>query len=370
MDALLNRRQLLGASAAALLSGRAFAEAARAQGPILVGAEQGLVQRTGAKTFALRALAEDGRLSARIELPFHMHGFAGHPLERRYAAVFEKKGPGAAIVDLERSQVVQPLAPAKGRQFYGHGAYSPDGALLFGTETVPEAKSGVIAVRDVRAGYREIAHFASHGSAPHDCHLVDDGKVMVIAHGGSAAEEKNQDPPSVTWVDVKTEKLLDKLYIPAPHLNAGHLAIGKNGDVAVVSAPRKGRAALDNGGITLRPHGERAKTLSAPEQVVRQLVGEVLSVALHEGTRTIAATNPDGNLLTFWHVPQGLLRRSVTLEKPRGVVVTPDQRWFAVTHGDAIPRVSFFSTAELAVRDRPDIQDAKLTGSHIYNWAW
>ena len=84
-----------------------------------------------------------------IPLSFMGHGFAFDPTCRFRVALFEKKGPGAAVVDLRERRVVRPIETPPNRRFYGHGAYSQDGALLYATESVvSDGFAGILSVRD------------------------------------------------------------------------------------------------------------------------------------------------------------------------------------------------------------------------------
>ena len=59
------------------------------------------------------------------------------------------------------------------RHFFGHGAFSADGRLLYATENDYERARGMIGVRDATDGYRQIGEFPAHGMEPHDIALLD-----------------------------------------------------------------------------------------------------------------------------------------------------------------------------------------------------
>src|SRR5690606_20220719 len=105
------------------------------------------------------------------------------------------------------------------------------------------------------------------------------------------------DPPNVAWVDVRDQRLRERAEIPDATINAGHLAMTSAGDLAVVSAPRAG---LDpnqsKGGVSLRPRGGPFRTVTEPREITSAMVGETLSVAVHEPTRVVGATTPLAHL--------------------------------------------------------------------------
>jgi len=84
--------------------------------------------------------AADGREYPlhKISLEFFGHGVVPVPFASEQAVVFQKKGKGACEVDLVAGEVIRPIATAQNRKFYGHGAFSRDGNLLYATETIVE----------------------------------------------------------------------------------------------------------------------------------------------------------------------------------------------------------------------------------------
>ena len=112
--------------------------------------------RTGEMVFHVGVLDLDRALPpAAVDLDFLAHGITPSPHDPRRYVMFEKHGPGCAIVDIDLATRtgarVDAIPAGAGRQFYGHGVFSADGALLFCTETdVADRSRGWIAVRDGR----------------------------------------------------------------------------------------------------------------------------------------------------------------------------------------------------------------------------
>ena len=225
------------------------------------------------------------------------------------------------------------LQPEAHRQFYGHGAFSPDGQTLYCTQTdLEDGHRGWISVRDGTT-FEPVGDFPTHGLAPHDCMLRDAGRTMVITNGGSAVG-MDTDSPCVTHVDVDRGTLLRREPIPAPRLNAGHLAMTTGGGLAVVSAPRLGLdEKTSRGGVSLRPETGDLGPVRAEQEVLGAMVGETLSVAIHEPSRTVAATNPEGHIVTFWNLDDGSLKHTLRVPNPRGVALSLDETEFILTFG-------------------------------------
>jgi len=317
-----------------------------------------------ADRFVLAALDLDDAEAAvrQTELAFLGHGVVLDPTDPFRAAVFEKRGAGACIVDLREGEVVAPIETPAAREFYGHGAFSPDGKLLYATETVIGDGSyrGLIVVRDART-LEELGEFPSHGLSPHDCVLRDGGKTLVVTNGGGDVDAGP--PASVTYVDVESEKLLDEVVLP-PRLNAGHLALTESGDLAIVSAMRDGLPRNARGGILFRPHGEALATMSSPVEVISRLVGETLSVAIHEPTGVVAATSPKGHIVTFWDLQRGHHLHTLDLPHPRGVAITLDGTRFVISFGRS---TSLLQLDAETLRPIPDTRrpHSLMGGSHV-----
>ena len=77
------------------------------------------------------------------------------------------------------------------RHFFGHGAFSADGALLFTTENVIAEGDGRLGVWDAGDGYRRIGEVPTGGTGPHEVRLMPDGQA---ARGG---ERRDRDRPEL-----------------------------------------------------------------------------------------------------------------------------------------------------------------------------
>lgn len=295
-----------------------------------------------------------------IPLSFHGHGVSIHPLNPNLAVIFQKQGPGACEVDLRARAVTRPIPTVAKRWFYGHGAWSNDGQLLYATETVLDTGEGVIAVRDGRS-LDIVGEFRTHGAKPHDCVLVDSGRVLAITNGGT---ERGGVAPSVTYVDVASQKLLERVDLPVDYLNTGHLTLSAAGDLAVVSAQREGMPDTAIGGVSLRPAGGALKTMTAPRALTETLVSESLSVTIHEPTGIVGVTTPKANLVTFWNLAEQRFVAKLGLPSPRGIGQTLDNRRFLISYGPAASLVEM-TVDSLKLLPETRVGNAGLAGSHF-----
>lgn len=335
---------------------------------VLVGGSKYLDPRSGKDVFHIDLLdLDDGGLRS-VAVDFLAHGMTTLPGRPEIAAFFEKRGPDACVVDLARARLLRPIVAGSGRAFYGHGIFAPDGGALYSVEIRKDTHEGVLTIRDPRT-FDPKGELPTFGLNPHDCVLCDDQRTLAITNGGGAlgAPEKEA-APSVAFVDLSTRRLVEKVVFGDPKINAGHVALAKNGDLAVVSAPRDGLPeATSLGGLTLRVARRKAERVREPRSVTSRMLGESLSVTIHDASRTVAATHPLGNLVTFWDLDRGKLRAAVDLPGPRGVTLTADGARFVVSYGQD-GSIAQFDAATLA--PAPGGREAlrSFSGSHVFTW--
>lgn len=380
----LSRRRFLGMSATAVAglvvlpgcgesktggAGHAAAKSGPGRKGFILGPGKDTNVRTGEHRYYLAFvdLDVDPPQAKRAALSFFGHGLVPHPIHRERLAVFEKRGKGACEFDLSTGQVIRTIETVKTRQFYGHGAFTGDGKLCFATESdLVDDYRGVVAVRDA-ATMEIVSEFPSFGTAPHDCVLVDGGKTMVITNGGDPPG--GDSAPAVTFIDMKKRELVDKIEFDTPRINAGHVAVAANGDVAVVSAPREG-VHEGTGALTLRPVGEPAHTVTEPAEITSRMNLETLSVAIHEPKGLVGATNPAGDIVTFWRMRDRSYVGKFEVKFPRGIVLTEDGREFVISHGKPERYLTRLDVATLEpVAGGRDIA-CGIGGSHLINYRY
>lgn len=312
--------------------------------------------------FALSVVDLENKTHRLIELTFLAHGVALDPRRPGRIAVCEKIGPGAAMIDLERFEVVSPIGTTDDRLFYGHCAFSRDGSRLYATETYKDTSEGAIVIRDAYT-LEVIGEFPSFGANPHECLLIDDGKTMVVTNGGG---DQYGSTPNVAYIDVEKQTLLRQETLTNRALNTGHLAIAEDGSLVVVSAPRLGAKDPLIGGVSIQPHGKKMRSLSSPKKVVSQMFGEALSVMIREQRAVV--THPDGEMVTFWEIPNRHFTKSLKLPKPRGVSMTGDGSRYVISFGQDASLVQVDAQTLEPINDSLH-RGSFITGSHLYNWS-
>ncbi len=131
----------------------------------------------------LVGLTEDGRIAFRVPLPARGHAAAAHPYLAEAVAIARRPGTFAKVIDCSTGTVSKTLTAPEGRHFYGHGAFSADGTLLFTTENAFASGDGRIGVWDRQLNYQRIDEFASGGIGPHEILRLPSGD-LAVANGG------------------------------------------------------------------------------------------------------------------------------------------------------------------------------------------
>ncbi len=363
----------MGFSAVALapLATRMFAQEAKPKHDLsnvkrgtLLGAGQQVNVQTGDKRWVLSIVDLDAEALAPrlVVMDFQGHGFAPDPRDPNKMVIFEKHGPGCCEVDLAQGKVTRSMPPVKGAKFYGHGAYSPDGAELYATESViDEAYRGIISIRDGKT-FELKGEFPTFGAAPHDCTLIDEGKTMVVTNGGGKLDGPK---PCVTYVNVPKRELIERLEFENENINAGHLIVTKKGDLLCSNARREGLPEDALGGMSVRVKDGKLTTFTKPEDVYKKMVGETLSLAFNEETRIVAATNPYGNIVTFWNIDTGELKRKIEVQNPRGIVLTLDNTYFVLSY-QKDPVVALVDAKTCEPVKGSKFANAPISGSHMF----
>lgn len=301
------------------------------------------------------------------DIGFLGHGFTPRIDRPHIVLITEKHGAGCCEFDLKQGKLLRRVQTVPGREFYGHSAFSPDGRLWYCTEAITGDGSydGVLAIRDADSFELRGETFPTHGVSPHDCILIDDGETLVVTNGGGPVD--SEFPASVAYVSVKSGEARKVLKFKDPRINAGHIAMTSRGELVCVSAPRDGikDTSPDFIGAISFYDPKTDKFTTAEDPIRARMTSETLSVAIREETMLVAATNPKGNLITFWDFHTGSLVKSMDEFKvPRGISLTLDGRYFAVTH-DQETHLTLIDAETLEPRQQL-VDRSYISGSHNY----
>ncbi|WP_236025187.1 DUF1513 domain-containing protein [Arenibaculum pallidiluteum] len=264
--------------------------------------------------YGVAALDAAGRVAFALPLPGRAHGVVPHP-RRAQAVVFERRpGRWFVPVDLATAALGKPVEVPAGRSFTGHGAFGPDGRLLYVAEDDVERETGSIGVYDAADGYRRCGALPTHGIGPHELIMLDGGRVLAVANGGiithpeTGRAKLNTDGPdsSLTYVDASTGRLIEAVRLPEGHSNLGirHLAEVAGGGVVLGMQDERPTGEVQ-ALVAVHRLGSPARMLAAPEDELARFRGYVGSVAAGAGGALVAASSPRGGLIGVWDAGTG-----------------------------------------------------------------
>ncbi|MGQ5522499.1 DUF1513 domain-containing protein [Chitinimonas sp. PSY-7] len=300
------------------------------------------------------------RLLQQASVDFFPHGLAFLDSTRKRAFAFEKIGPGAALIDTEKMQLIEPIPPVKDRLFYGHGACSADGQLLYSTETAATGE-GAIGVRET-GSLRYVGDFPTYGSHPHDCHLIENGAVLAVTNGGG--DQASGKRASICYIDIQSQKLLDRIEMTDERFNAGHIFPLTERRSVLLSAPRRGWNDEHIGAVSIQRDSQTLEIMSQPTDVVNNMFGEALSVLAIPAADFFVATHPTPGMVTIWQLSSGKLIKRLDLPRARGVALSRDKKGVWISYGAEASMVQM-RLADFSLG--PNVPGTYITGSHLFS---
>ena len=238
---------------------------------------------------------KDGDMRS-VELPDRGHDITLKPDGSEWVTFARRPGRFGVAIPMDARPPVW-FATRPNRHFFGHGAFSADGRLLYSTENDYDGARGVIGVRDATDSYKQLGEFSAHGVEPHDIQLLADGRTMVIANGGIRTRPESADElnipdmqPSLVYVDVETGDLLEEQRLaPGLHqISIRHLAIAARDTIAFgcqYRGPEEDAPPL----VGFHRRGEPLAVVSAPGETQFGMKTYSASVPADAGGAIVAA---------------------------------------------------------------------------------
>ncbi|WP_284178523.1 DUF1513 domain-containing protein [Rhabdaerophilum sp. SD176] len=258
----------------------------------------GAASRAADGSFGASILDSEGRAIREVILPGRGHDLTYCPVNRIAVVFARRPGSFAVSLSIDGRQPDRVFHAPEGRHFYGHGVFSPDGALLYATENDFETARGVIGIYDVAAGFLRIGEWSTHGLGPHDLALIPQQGCLVVANGGHREHpdfgggrrilNPGSFETSLVFLDLKTGDLRERhLVASAGRISLRHLDTGGRGLVIL------GAQAMEDPEAPLLFTGRLGKTIRPLSLfgAQRALGGYVSSVAMDADGRWAAVTS-------------------------------------------------------------------------------
>lgn len=297
--------------------------------------------KTSAGGYGAALLTERGDVISTLELPDRGHDITFSARAGRAVVFARQPGTFAVVFDPAGKAAPLTLTSPEGRHFYGHGVFSPDGKLLYATESDFDAMRGVIGVYNATGGYRRIAEFPTYGIGPHELLLMPNGKTLVIANGGIQTHpdfgraELNIDTmdPSVCFVDTASGTLIGQLRLASGlhQLSIRHMAIDARQRVWF-GCQYRGPATDQPQLVGYATADGKIELIELPPDTLANLRNYIGSVAVSADGETVGVASPEGDLVVA--IDTGSAKPSLVQTLKNGCGIAAQGRGFVVSSGD------------------------------------
>ena len=279
-------------------------------------------------SYGIATVSERGEIIDRVALPARAHGMATSHATGMTVAFARRPGTFFMAFDPARRREPVVMHTPENRHFYGHGQFSPDGAILYASENDFDGNRGVIGLYDARNGFVRIGEYDAHGIGTHDMTVSDDGRLIVIANGGIETHpdfgrtKLNVDSmqPSLVLLDAASGQLIQKHTMPDQlrQLSTRHVDLGDDGRVwfaCQYEGPRNDLPPL----VGHFSKGEDLAFVDLPEQTTVRLANYVGAIAVNRRDGLVGLTSPNGNAAVTLDAKTGRVVSETTVREAAGV---------------------------------------------------
>ncbi|MBY5836323.1 DUF1513 domain-containing protein [Rhizobium leguminosarum] len=292
-------------------------------------------------SFAIATVTERGEIVDQVALPARAHGMAFSASTGKTVAFARRPGTYAMIVDPWNKSEPIVISSREDRHFYGHGAFSPDGRLLYASENDFDGNRGMIGLYDATDRFTRIGEFETYGIGPHDMTVSDDGRLLIVANGGIETHPDfgrtklnlGEMQPSLALIDAATGALVEKHVLPAEwaELSTRHVDLDGAGRIWFACQYEGHRKDLP----PLVGHfakGEALTFIDLPEETTRRLANYVGAIAVNRSEGLVGITSPKGGASVTIDARTGKMLAEISVPDAAGIA--PARNGFAVSSYD------------------------------------
>jgi hypothetical protein len=275
-------------------------------------------------------------------IPHRGHDSLYH--RQRQELLFFSRRPGRElyVVDENSGTLRHNIKCEDGYHYYGHGCLSNDGRYLYTTENnIDKDGAGCIGIYDCENSYNCIGHMDCEGIGPHDLALMPDGKTLVIAIGGiktlpsSGRETLNPATlaPGLHYLDLQTQRVLEKVAAPHYQLSLRHLDVSPDGGV-LVGAQFQGRLPSDKALVYYHRRGHTLSAMNTGDLPLHFKRDYIASVCIDDTGQWAVTSCPRDNLVCLWNMHSKTLSQVWMLRDSAGAVYDTAFQQFILSNGD------------------------------------
>ncbi|WP_261843190.1 DUF1513 domain-containing protein [Aliamphritea ceti] len=340
---VINRRKLCQLLAAGIvLPQLSFTSAAAASGKQALFAS---AAKAAENDYRLYVVATDGRLLLDHKLPTRAHHVEAHPHRPLLACTARRPDRFIDIVDYQQGKLLKRIESSKGRHFFGHSVFTPDGEFLISSENNIADGQGRIVIRRAAGMFTKVADMPSGGIGPHEIKLLPaDSKTLMIANGGilthpdQGRKKLNLDSmqPSLAALNILTGKLDEQQLLPVEHhqLSIRHIDTNLRNET-IIALQYQGKE--DNPPlVAIHRKGQALKLLSAPEPVDIAMKRYCGSARFDSSGQFAAISSPRGNLITFWDLHSDSYHSMISSPDGCGLAATRNDGEFIISTGRGV----------------------------------
>ena len=319
----MKRRAFLGLGSLALAAGALGGWKLLGHGPqpLLLSARDDADGHHNAVGYRL-----DGSKAFATRVTERCHDVVPHPSLPLAVFVGRRPSRESYLIDTRNGRLLQTLASAQDRHFYGHGLFHRDGEWFYSTENdTREPGRGVLGVYRLQGEQllRNGEH-STHGVGPHQLLWMPDGETLVVANGGIRTEADSREAMNLDAMDSslvlldRQGRLLSRDRLAQPLNSIRHLAVASDGTV-VSSQQYEGEPAERSDLLAIKRPGQALQPFPMAQQQWQTMSQYTASVAIHSELRLLAASAPRGNRLLIWDLDSAELRLDLPLPDCAGV---------------------------------------------------
>lgn len=285
--------------------------------------------------------SEQGAILRQVRLPGRGHDVVFDWAGQRAVAFARRPGNFALCFSVDDREAPTAFTAPAGRHFYGHGAFSRDGRLLYATENDFADARGVIGIYDATGGFARIGEFESHGIGPHELLIMPDGFTLAICNGGiethpdygRAKLNIDRMQPSLVFIDSRDGRLIESHQLPPDlhKLSIRHMQVRPDGCIffgGQYEGPELDRPPL----IGRAMRGERFELFDNGAEELRPFRNYIGSVAVSRDGGRFAVSSPRGNVIAVLDAATGRVLEQWPLRDGCGLAADGDG--FMATSGE------------------------------------